>query len=211
MIAANINLNSSQIVHWFNAIRNLPDSERTRALDALWAGQIDSKAWLANTLNEYVTESSNIYIFGGWIGILASVLFQNSTFEIKKIRSIDLDPWCESVADTVCQPHHADDWRFKAVTADMLVYGYDWDIYPDIVINTSTEHVSQETYDMWYDRIPSGSLVVIQGNNFFDCPEHQRCTTSLAEFKRINHVSKPLFEGSLPHDLYIRYMCIFKK
>lgn len=206
-----VKLNSSQIVYWFNAMRNLPEKERTRALDAVWAGQIDSKAWLINTLNQHVTDPANVYIFGGWVGILASMMFHAASFEIKKIRSIDLDPWCEPIADTVCQPQHIDEWRFKALTANMLDYMYDWDIYPDVVVNTSTEHVDQATYDAWYDRVPSGTLLVAQGNDFFDCPEHQRCTANLTEFKRLNHVSKPMFQGSLPHDLYTRYMCVWRK
>ena len=81
----------------------------------------------------------------------------------------------------------------------------------NIVINTSTEHVDQETYDLWFDRIPYGSLIVIQGNNFFECDQHTRCSSSLLDFKRMNYVNKSIFEGTLPHDLYDRYMCVFKK
>ena len=99
-----VTLNSVQLVYWFNAIRNLPESQRSRALDSVWAGHIDSKAWLVNELNLHVHSAAYVYIFGGWVGILASMMFQASKFEIKKIRSIDLDPWCESIADTVCQP-----------------------------------------------------------------------------------------------------------
>ena len=207
----NLQINSKQLIHWFNALRNLPEDERTRALEAFWAGQLDSKCWLVNTLNDYVTKTSNIYIFGGWIGVLSSMLFQCTKFEVSNIRSIDMDPWCESIADTVCYPYTIDNGRFKAITADMCQFNYDWDIYPDIVINTSTEHVDQATYDIWYDRIPAGSLVLIQGNNFFDWSEHVRCSNSLVDFKRMNHVTKPLYNGELKHDIYTRYMCIFNK
>ena len=206
-----INISTKTIVHWFNAIRNLPDAQRTRALDAFWSGQIDSKAWLVRELNKVVNSKSNICIFGGWIGVLGSMLFESSTFEINSIRSIDLDPWCESIADTVCQPQHEDNWRFKAITSDMKDYHYDWDISPDIIINTSSEHVDQSTYDNWYDRVPSGALLVVQGNNFFDCDEHVRCSSSLLEFKRMNHVNESFFAGELPHDLYTRYMCVWRK
>lgn len=207
----NINLKSNDVIHWFNAIRNLPDNERTRALDAFWAGQLDSKCWLVNKLNEYVDIESNVYIFGGWIGVLASILFQNAKFKIDRVRSIDIDPWCEQIANTVCQPYHQDDWRFLSITNSMESYAYDWDFYPNIVINTSTEHVDQQIYDIWYQKIPSDSLIVIQGNNFFDCNEHIRCSRSLVDFKRMNHAHKTIYEGELPHDLYTRYMCIFKK
>lgn len=200
-------LDSKQIIHWFNAVRNLPDFERTRALEAFWAGQIDSKCWLVNTLNEYVTGESNIYIFGGWIGVLASMLFHSAKFKVNQIINIDIDPWCENISREICG--HVK--NFTSVTCDMKEYYYDYDYYPNIAINTSTEHIGQETYDIWYDKIPNNSLIVIQGNNFFDCNEHIRCSSNLIDFKRMNHVRNTLYEGILPHDLYDRYMCVFFK
>jgi hypothetical protein len=206
-----LKLQTNELVHWFNALRNLPDWSRTRALEAFWCGQIDSKCWLVNTLYKFVTAESNIYVFGGWIGILANLLLQSSTFPIHKIRSIDIDPWCENIADTVNKIHEMNDWRFKARTCDMQLYDYEWNIQPDIVINTSTEHITQDVYDVWYSRIPNGTLVVAQGNDFFKCSEHIRCSVDLEEFCRQNRVIDPLFVGQLPHDLYTRWMCIWRK
>lgn len=214
LVDTTLQISTKELVWWFNALRNLPVSERTRALDAFWAGQIDSKSWLVNTLNSVIedkTGNKNVYIFGGWIGVLGSMLLNCSNWNVGKIRSVDIDPWCEAVADSLNCNSVADGWKFKAVTADMGSYGYDWDIPPDIIINTSTEHVDQGTYDQWWDRIPGGCLVVVQGNDFFSCPEHCRCSVNLADFKRMNHIVKPVWEGSLPHDLYTRFMAIFIK
>lgn len=204
-----IKLDPSELIYWFNALRDLPENERTRALDAFWSGQIDSKVWLVEELNKVHTDPSDVYIFGGWIGVLASMMFQSSTFTINKIRSIDLDPWCEKIADSMCKPHEMNEWRFKARTADMCKYQYE--STPTIVINTSTEHVTKEVYDLWYSMIPSGTLVVSQGNNFFDCNEHVRCSNSLEEFKTMNNVTEPLFAGVLETYMYDRYMAIWKK
>lgn len=202
-------INTLDLAHWFNAIRNLPDSERTRALDAVWSGQLDSKAWLVEQLAPLVTSASNVYIFGGWIGILASMMFQTG-MPIKKIRSIDLDPWCERVADAVNKRYEMDGWRFKAVTADMTTYEYQSDIQPHIVINTSSEHVTQTQYDEWYDRIPAGALVVVQGNDFFACSEHIRCSQNLRDFERQNHVVDPLFSGQFHTEQYTRFMSVWR-
>jgi hypothetical protein len=206
-----LTLDSAEIIHWFNAVRNTPVEQRTRLLDAFWSGQIDSKCWLVNTLNNLVRDESNIYIFGGWVGVLGSLLLQCSRYPIKKLRSVDIDPWCENIADTICKIHEMNDWRFKARTCSMSDYEYEWGIDPHIVINTSCEHVTQIDYDRWYNRIPAGTLVVIQGNNFFSCAEHIRCSESLIEFKQQNHARDILFEGQLPHDMYTRYMCIWRK
>lgn len=214
MTPQNVRLNSSEVVHWFNAIRNVPQDQRYRVLEGMWDTQIQSKAWLINVLNYIMstsTQASNVYVFGGWIGILSSMLFQSSTFPIGKIRSIDLDPQCEHIADTVCKPHEMNDWRFKAVTADMKNYVYQSDLPPHIVINTSAEHVDQQTYDAWYDRIPVGTLVVVQGNNYFSCAEHVRCSSSLEEFMQQNCRGEPLWCDDLPNPQYTRYMCVWRK
>lgn len=207
----NITIDTGELIHWFNALRNVPESQRTRALDAFWSGQIQSKAWLVTELNKIILSPSNIYIFGGWIGVLANMLIQASTFDVLKIRSIDLDPWCERIADDVNKIHEIDSWRFKAVTADMCSYQYQHDMHPHIVINTSTEHVTQEIYDKWYDNIPLGSVVVAQGNDYFSCDEHIRCCHNLTEFNTINRVAKPLYSGELKTDMYNRYMSIWIK
>ena len=206
----NIKLDSDHIILWFNMIRDLPEPERSRGLDAFWDGQVHSKIWLSEMLNKYYDNKipSNIYIFGGWLGVLANILFQNSKFYIDTIYNIDLDPWCEPNSIKINETYH-NMQRYQAETADMKEYRYN--DTADIVINTSTEHVSQETYDVWYDNIPSGSLVVVQGNNFFSCDEHVRCSKDLDEFMTMNHVHEPIFSGQLKTSMYDRFMCIFKK
>jgi hypothetical protein len=205
----NIDIKLNDLAYWFNAIRNLPDNERTRALDALWDGQLQSKAWLVTILKEHCPANANVYIFGGWIGILASMMFQH--LPVKKIRSIDLDPWCEKIADTVNKPYEMDGWRFKALTADMCHYDYNWGIPSHVVVNTSSEHITQEQYDLWYNRICPGSLVVVQGNDYFSCSEHVRCSKNLKEFEQMNYVYNPVFTGQFHTNEYTRFMSIWRK
>jgi spermidine synthase len=209
MISQTLTITTEDLACWFNAIRNLPDNERTRALDATWSGQLQSKAWLVNTLKQFVDLPSNVYVFGGWIGILASMMFQH--LPVKKIRSIDIDPWCESIADTINKPYEMDGWRFKAITSNMINYDYDLEMPSDIVVNTSSEHVDQSTYDTWFNMICPGSLVVVQGNNFFSCHEHIRCSENLKDFENMNNVYSPLFSGQFHTDQYTRYMSIWRK
>jgi len=206
-----LQISTTEIVHWMNTIRNLPDNDRTRFLDSMWSGQLESKAWLVNELAEVLILPSNMYIFGGWTGVLANMLLQDRRNLANKIRSIDVDPWCETIADTVNKIHEMNGWRFKAVTADMSAYEYQSDITPHVVINTSTEHVSQEIYDRWYDNIPDTTLVVIQGNDYFSCGEHTRCSSNLEEFEIMNRVRNPIYSGVLPTDMYNRFMCIWRK
>lgn len=206
----NIKLDSDHIILWFNMIRDLPEHERSRGLDAFWDGQVHSKIWLSEVLNEHYDSNlpSNIYIFGGWLGVLANILFQNSKFYVDTIYNIDLDPWCKPNSEKLNQTY-VNMQRYYAETADMKEYQYS--DTADIVINTSTEHVTQETYDHWYDNIPQGSLVVVQGNDFFSCDEHVRCSINLDDFIKMNRVTDPIFAGQLETTMYNRFMCVFRK
>ena len=206
----NIKLDSDHIILWFNMIRDLPEHERSRGLDAFWDGQVHSKIWLSEVLNKHYDSKipSNIYIFGGWLGVLANILFQNSKFYVDTIYNIDLDPWCKPNSEKLNQTY-VNMQRYYADTADMKEYQYN--DTADIVINTSTEHVTQETYDHWYDNIPQGSLVVIQGNDFFSCDEHVRCSVDLDDFMTMNRVTDPIFAGQLETTMYNRFMCVFRK
>jgi hypothetical protein len=202
-----IMMNPTDLIYWFNAIRNLPNDQKNRALDAFWYGQIKSKVWLVDICNNYIDKPTNIVIFGGWIGVLASIMFQSSTYPIEHITSIDIDPWCRDISNIICEPHKQ---QFTSITEDMATFSYQQQ--PNLVINTSTEHITQQTYDVWYKNIPNKTIVLIQGNNFFNCDEHIRCSKSLNDFKLMNHVpNRVVFEGNIDCEIYDRYMCIWVK
>jgi len=71
--------------------------------------------------------------------------------------------------------------------------------------------VTQEQYDSWYNNIPRETIVIAQGNDYFQCDEHIRCTHNLPEFESMNRVTNPIFRGVLPTDMYNRFMCIWRK
>lgn len=203
---------SNESVIWImDAFRQFPE-HRERLLDCFWRGQIESKEWLIRKLNQNIPnpkESHNVYIFGGWYGVLASMLFDSSNFYINKMRSIDIDPSCELVADHVNKINEMNEWRFKAFTSNMADWKYDH--LPTLVINTSTEHITQETYDDWYNNIPTGTTVVIQGNDFFSCPEHIRCSIDLDDFISMSNMKQLIWTGEFKADKgsgYTRYMAI---
>lgn len=185
--------------YWMCAIRESKDPMRT--LDAFWRGQMRSKEWLIDCLDDHVQFGSSVDIHGGWVGVLASMLFQ-SNIPITKIRSIDIDPSCESVA-TMMNKKEEIEGRFVAVTSDMCAIHSD----ADIVINTSCEHITQEQYDSWLKGIPVDSLVVLQSNNY-QIEEHVRTASSLDEFKQQCQIKNILWAGELELPMYKRWMII---
>jgi hypothetical protein len=180
------------------AIRQSPDPIRT--LDAFWSGQLTSKEWLINSLRPHVNKFVNIDIYGGWVGVLASMLFQSS-IPVTNIRSIDIDPGCESIATTMNKKEEMVG-RFQALTSDMCEIASD----ADIIINTSCEHITQDQYDLWLSQLSNDSLLILQSNNY-DIPEHIRTAKDLDDFKNQSNINV-MWAGELSLPLYTRYMII---
>jgi hypothetical protein len=194
-------IDTEHLHFWMQAIRQSPDPMRT--MDAFWSGQLKSKEWLITNLRKHVKKFVTVDIHGGWVGTLASLLFQ-SDIPVISVRSIDIDPACESVA-TMMNKQEEIVGKFRAVTADMCAIRSD----ADVIINTSCEHITQEQYDLWLSGMPHNSLLVLQSNNY-NIDEHVRIANSLEEFKQQCGINV-LWAGELELPLYTRYMVIGKQ
>ena len=199
-------IDTEHLHYWMQAIRQSKDPIRT--MDAFWSGQLKSKEWLIDALEMVVhpqvdcvmPKPFSVDIHGGWVGVLASMLFQ-SRIPVATIRSIDIDPSCESVAIMMNKKEEIQG-KFRAVTSDMCDIRSD----ADVVINTSCEHITQDQYDLWLSGMPYNSLLVLQSNNY-NIHEHVRIATDLAQFKTQSKINV-LWAGELELPLYKRFMII---
>ena len=191
-------IDTEHLHYWMNAVRQSPNPMRT--MDAFWQGQLRSKEWLIDCLDEHIHHSVRIDIHGGWVGVLASMIFQ-SNIPTHYICSVDVDPTCEPIA-TMMNKMEEQNGRFRAITADMCSVP----VSGDVIINTSCEHITQDQYETWLARLPKDSLVVLQSNNYA-IPEHVRIAQTLDEFRKQSHLTE-LWSGSLKTQLYDRWMII---
>ena len=173
--------------------------------DAFSSGQIRSKIWLCEELEKLNWTSSLTYIYGGWYGITAFLLLSRGKFQVDKIRSLDIDPTAQPVADMINETWLSEDWKFKAFTQDCNNYEGQ---YGDLIINTSTEHFDRTE---WFDRIPVGTAVILQGNNM-PHDEHVIHFDTLQDFVDYFSLTKVVYSGSLdfnyPDWSFTRFMVI---
>lgn len=199
-------VNLDDVAFWMDAVRN--SENHFGVLESFWKGQVKSKVWLIEKLTGYAPiKPLNIVIHGGWNGVLSSLLF-NSRLDINDIRSIDIDPSCEETANMICKRQEITG-KFTAITEDMCGYKYEYE--PDVVINTSTEHITQEQYNRWLNNVPDNSLLVLQNNNYKEVPDHVRCYNSLHEFADASGLGDIMFKDTLKLPLYDRYLLIGRK
>ena len=189
--------------------------------DALSQGQIKSKQWLLSKIKGL--DLGTVFICAGWYGILATMMFEDENVYVDKMRSFDIDDSCYEIAEDFNKPWAQDNWKFKALTQNILDINYaehSWTFWskknnresypitdiPSTIINTSCEHI--ENFTDWFNLIPAGKLVALQSNNYFEIDDHVNCVNSLDEFKIQASLSNIIYEGELELEKYTRYMLI---
>lgn len=172
--------------------------------DVTSSGQITSKLWLCETLENLGWESDLTYIYGGWQGMLGFLLLARNKFKVNQIRSYDKDHKCEKVADLLNENWVINNWRFKALTKDCNTIVPD----ADLVINSATEHFIS---DQWFTNIPTGTRVILQSNNM-QHSDHYNTPNNLEEFVTRYPLSKTVFADKInfryPTWFFDRFMII---
>lgn len=191
--------------------------------DAYSRGQVQSKIWLATELDKIKLDNPNILILAGWYGQLVNYF----NFDYNKIRIVDMDREACEFSDMIFNLDKLDNFKVKAVNRDIysLVVQktgfvlpveefkskktHEEKFLPDIIINTSAEHMD----DAWYNQIrfkelESDPVVVIQSNNLFDVPEHINCVHSVDHMLKKFPMREVLYSGELQLKGYKRFMLI---
>ena len=172
--------------------------------------QWEAKSWLMEILS-VVNEKENpiIWVLGSWYGSVIVPLIFRYIDNVKEVHLFDYD---EEVFE-ICHSLHKK-WNKKIVRhCKDINFEIDqlksYDVQPDIVINTSCEH-------MWHmrDMLLSNKdiLYAFQSNNFTPEPAHISIAQDLDEFKYQTGLKNIEYEGSMPFhdhdDNYKRWMLI---
>jgi hypothetical protein len=192
--------------------------------DAFSKGQVESKLWLIAELENLKLNLGDVWTLCGWIGSLAYIMLNSqNNLQFNNIRSFDIDKKCAGLADQLNKTALLNNWRFKASTFDVNSIRYENFKFATVksngdtqylqetantVINTSCDHMNDNT---WWERVPNGTLVILQNNNFLEKEEHVNIVTSITEFKNKYPMRSVLYEGELDCNLYTRYMLIGRK
>lgn len=189
--------------------------------DSMSRNQIKSKAWLLkNMVDVFGYEYESIFVLCGWYGVLPAMISDNSKIKFKSLRSIDIDPICEDIADSMNYELFKNKWKFKAFTADILSLDYS-QIHlttennkkqikevADIVINTSCEHI--DNFSKWIGLLPKGQKVILQSNNYDLHAQHTNCADSLEDFVTQCNLTDLSYSETLQFEDYDRYMVMGK-
>jgi hypothetical protein len=211
----------------FRGINNLfkSDADRSAINDAFSRSQIKSKLWLVEELYNIDKNYDNVLVMAGWFGQLKGIYEKKLLYA--KMRIVEVDKFACETSDYVFNLSNLENYKVKSVNADinnltLHKNGYEWDVenfkdgtkysekfLPDLIINTSAEHMTEEWFhQIRFKELESRPIVAIQSNNLFDIPEHVNCVHSVDHMKKKFPMREILFEGELQLKGYKRVMLI---
>jgi len=194
--------------------------------DAFSRSQMRSKFWLVKELANISKDYKNVLVMAGWFGQVKSIYEKFLSY--KKMRILDLDRVSCEVSDYVFNLSNLENHKVKSITADITNLslhknGYEWLVenfkepdknytekfLPDLIINTSAEHMSEDWFhQIRFKQLDSNPIVAIQSNNMFNIDEHVNCVHSIDHMKKKFPMKEILYEGELQLKGYKRVMLI---
>lgn len=203
--------------------------------DAFSRGQVQSKIWLVKELEKVGTHFDTVYHLGGWFGQLTWYLNNHITFD--KYRNFDIDIDACKISDYVVNLNYLENFKAKSVRLGLPLWddsdeernmnwitrtGCEYEIknysngnvfrektQPDLIINTSAEHMPSIWFDKFVNRPQSTDpLFVIQTNNLFDANGHVNCVHSVDHMIKKFNMSRIEYAGELQLHGYKRFMLI---
>lgn len=220
----------------FNILAKYYRSHTVNIADAFSRGQVNSKAWMASELSKIKNDFEMIHIHAGWMG-QTRLYLDAVKINYEKIRIFDIDPFACKVSDDIFNNDLIEGYKAKAtelrlpfrhnteeeqnmpwVTRTGIEYevknyskdtAYKEKTMPDLIINSSAEHMSSVWYHKMINRpMETDPLFVIQTNNLFDVPEHQLCVHSLDHMQKKFPMSRLEYAGEKELFGYKRFMMI---
>lgn len=126
-------------------------------------GQIQSKLWLCESLEPYISPDSRIAILGSWYNILGFLMVSRKPTLYNFITGIDKDKSVIDFADKFCEGYMIQpNVKIKNICQDANTFdlqGF------NVVINCSVEHMESNA---WFGKLTAGTLVCIQSSNVID-------------------------------------------
>ena len=167
---------------------------------------IESKVWLLKELGEIAPQLDTVYILGSWYGNLALYMHLQPTVEYDQIVNVETD---QSMLDQSQRMlDHVGVERVEHMLKDANDLDYRQLGDAGVVINTSlTDMPGRE----WFDRIPAGTLVVLQARDHDPGEQFHSTEDIIAKFP----LSQVYYTGTRhlqdPETEYNRFMVIGRK
>jgi len=179
--------------------------------DALSRNQIKSKMWLIDQLDDLkllpqprqrlTDEVSDVLLVGGWVGMLSFLADMKGKF-FGNVTNVDID---DTVHAASVELNSVTKSTFRTNSRDVRKLNIEKYTKP-IVIDTIVEHFTD--HGEWVKTLPKKAMIVLQGNDMFDVPDHVNCHKTLEDFIASCGLNNIVWFGELSLYKCTRYMAI---
>ena len=161
--------------------------------DAFHTNQIESKKQASLAFEAVSSDANKVLYIGSWLGFLTRVLVEK--YPSVNFYEVDRDTRCKEVSG-----------RFNYTFKNYLGHNSE-DINNfesindfDTIINLSCEHMTTD----WYNRIKSGTQLIIQSNNLV-IDDHINNCKSLQDFKKKYPIKEIKYSNTLKLNVFNRF------
>lgn len=161
--------------------------------------QVLSKIWMAEILSKFNTNFNNVLLIGGWLTHHSLYL---KDINYNKLFSIDPDDTINPLIEIINPGAYIENKQInECFDRDNNITFYNKILNPDLVINTSSEHMDNE----WFERLQPGTVVFIENNDAVDEEGHINTSETFPDFLRKYPLTTTFYRGELSLKSYKRY------
>ncbi len=155
---------------------------------SLGPGLVDSKFWLLTELSSIKQNFDSIYILGSWYGTMSVMLALDPRIDYDKLINVETNRRYLRTSEKFVRL--AGESNIESMLKDANNLDYRQLDINGLVINTSCGNIAGSK---WFDRIPKGTLVALQGRN--NDPAAANQFDSLKDFVNTYRLRNILFQG----------------
>ena len=186
---------------WKNALSSPEPYIFKRVMDSMNRSQLESKLWIVSELSELSLFPKSVVLLGGWYAnFMAPLLFQHG---VSYITNFDLDPDVKKLSykfNKSCK----DDDTYKCYLTNVMfepVFNIKYKSKPDMIINTSCEHMFPMTRFKKLNRGFFNDVVyVLQSTNEDKYEDHINCVSSPEELAEQAEFVDVMYSGTKTQD-----------
>jgi len=182
---------------WKNALSSPEPYIFKRVMDSMNRSQLESKLWIVSELSELSLFPKSVVLLGGWYAnFMAPLLFLHG---VSYITNFDLDPDVKKLSykfNKSCK----DDDTYKCYLTNVMfepVFNIKYKSKPDMIINTSCEHMFPMTRFKKLNRGFFNDVVyVLQSTNEDKYEDHINCVSSPEELAEQAEFVDVMYSGT---------------
>ena len=168
-----------------------------RVTDSMNRSQLESKLWIVNELSELMMFPKSVVLLGGWYAnFMVPLLFQHG---VSYITNFDLDPDVKKISYKFNKSRKDDD-TYKCYLTNVMfepVFNIKYKSKPDMIINTSCEHMFPMTRFKKLNRGFFNDVVyVLQSTNEDKYEDHINCVRGPEELAEQAEFVDVMYSGT---------------